>query len=290
MLAHTDGATVRFAMAHFGSDPALRRRMRAFVSVVFAVLGAAACGEAVEGAGSSPAESNRGASSSDAGASGDAVTTTKSDGGGRVTVDASTTATGHGGRCVTSKDCDGDPCVELVPGGFRVCSHPAAAPQTCTDGGESVWPDECCGSCPGAHSTCTLTVRCGGAYMAPHNVCVTDECQTAADCTGKNPICLPSGVRSDHRTCLADNECLHDSDCKAAPNGACVLPGSVGPAGTCNAFTCGSGIVDPVAGPLRCVYGASCTDDADCSGDHCEASGNTLRCVAGARAVCPPPP
>lgn len=264
--------------------------MRVATVASILLLGLVGCGEVTsEVNGAAPDAGPGGArGAGDPASDGGTATTTTSDGGLRVS-DAGAATSRHG-RCTSAKDCDGDPCVELVPGGFKVCSHPAGPPQACVDAGATPWPDECCGSCPGAHSTCTLAVRCGGAYMAPHNVCVTDECQTNADCTGTRPVCLPSGVRSDHRTCLADNECLTDADCKAAPNGACVLAGSVGPAGSCRSFTCGGATVDPIDGALRCVYGASCTDDADCPGGHCEESGGTLRCAAGARSTCPPPP
>src|SRR5262245_45711630 len=56
------------------------------------------------------------------------------------------------GRCSTNADCPGGTCVELVPGGFRVCSTPPVAPQPCSDAGSSL--DQCCGSC--AAGTCTL--------------------------------------------------------------------------------------------------------------------------------------
>ncbi|MBK6692758.1 MAG: hypothetical protein IPG50_11195 [Myxococcales bacterium] len=191
-------------------------------------------------------------------------------------------------HCASDLDCPGGTCVELTPGGFSVCSTEPPGPQLCTDaGGGGPFADECCTSC--AQGVCSLVTSCGGAFMVPHNACIEDACTTNADC-GPKGLCMPRGAGERMRYCLAKNECLRDSDCTQAPNGACVLTTTVGPATTCSPWGC-SGLGGPTyTGPLHCEYGAECTRDADCGNGHCDRIGGRLRCEPAPRAVCPPPP
>ena len=211
------------------------------------------------------------------------------------TLDANTTkkdahASSSTGDCAADFECGPNgKCVELVPGGFRVCGHPPPAPQLCNDAGGPfpIFPDECCGTC--ATGTCTLATYCGGPFINPHNVCAVDACTGNADC-GPKGICLPAGVGDLHaRSCLRDNECLHDTECTAAPGGACILAGENGPKDACVPFTCG-GDVRP-AKPLQCVYPGDCRGDMDCNASfHCEEQNGRLACAPGVRTMCPPPP
>lgn len=204
---------------------------------------------------------------------------------GSTTVDAG--VKGSAGRCATDADCGVDGrCVELAPGGYRVCSHPPPPPEECTDAGSL--PDECCGTCSGG--TCTLVTSCGGAFINPHNECVAPACTTNADC-GANGICLPSGVGSPYgRTCMTMNECIRHADCVAAPGGVCALLGMTGPRPKCGPWTCPGGASTELAYGLACIYGSDCAGDQDCPNGHCETSGGHLTCMPGLRAACPPPP
>lgn len=258
----------------------------------FGGLVVAACGGATLNA-TSTADADAGtrddASSSSSGSSG-----SSSGSSGVVTtfVDAGTvTARRLHARCTTDGDCNGGRCVELSPGGVRVCAMPPPGPQACVDAG-TPYPvaDQCCpgdGRCGAGR--CELVTFCGGAYMNPHNECIVDQCATNADC-GPQGICLPIGVGStQRRTCLTGNACLKDADCTAAPGGSCVLPGSFGPASQCEPWDCpGSSRV--IANPLTCVYGTDCADDGECPGGHCERIGSHTVCASGPRQVCPPPP
>jgi hypothetical protein len=186
-------------------------------------------------------------------------------------------------------------CVSLVGGGFRVCSFPPPVAQPCSDAGTPGGPfsDECCGTNTSACSNgvCTVQASCGGAFINPHNVCVSDECSKNSDC-GARGVCLPTGVGDVHRrTCLPSNDCVADAEC--GPGGACVLLGAVGPAETCMPFSCGQAPAQ-VATKMACVFAGDCRDDRDCPSQHCEATNvgpeTRTRCAAGERVECPPPP
>ncbi len=205
-----------------------------------------------------------------------------------VKVDSGTTRSA--GRCAKDADCGaGGHCVELVTGGFRVCSYPPPAAQACQNGQPSA--DECCGTCSNG-GTCTLHTSCGGAFIEPYNICAVDECTANADC-GPTEICLPTGVGSgDRRTCMTTtDECLRPSDCKAAPDGVCALIGTIGPSSMCAPWACGATSGTQAANGLRCIYANECSDDADCPKGHCEANGaGRPTCQPGTRSQCPPPP
>jgi hypothetical protein len=196
-------------------------------------------------------------------------------------------------RCSTNADCPGGTCERLSPGGVRVCASPPPAPQPCVDAGQQLpFSDACCPNdnrC-GA-SRCVLATFCGGPFVNPHNECATDECTQNSDC-GPRGICLPIGVGDpSRRTCLTGNACLTNADCNAAPSGACVMPGTIGPKDQCEGWAC-FGSNGGTANPLVCVYGGSCADDRECGADrHCDGSilGGSF-CAQGSRTVCPPPP
>lgn len=191
-------------------------------------------------------------------------------------------------HCASDLDCPGGTCVELTPGGFRVCSTEPPGPQLCTDaGGSGPFSDECCTTC--AQGVCSLVTSCGGAFMVPHNQCLEDACTKNSDC-GPKGLCMPRGAGGRMRYCLANNECLIDEDCNQGPNGACVLTTTVGPAAMCSPWGCGSLPDGPYVGSLHCEYNAECTRDVDCGNGHCDRIGGRLRCEPTPRASCPPPP
>ena len=269
------------------------------LGLVFGAASGVGCGQLADVPGDS-SQSDAGTKTTGGGTSGSSssngVDTPLVDGG--VTVKKDAGIARSAGRCAKDLDCGaGGHCVELTVGGYRVCSYPPPAPEECTTGGGGGGGgggpglgDECCGTCAGG-ATCTLQTSCGGAFINPHNVCVTSECAVNADC-GPSGVCLPTGVGSTYaRTCMTTNECLHHTDCTAAPNGICALAGTIGPASECSPWTCGGGsATTQVANGLTCIYGSECSDDADCPKGHCEKVGGRPICQAGERSQCPPPP
>jgi hypothetical protein len=194
----------------------------------------------------------------------DAATDT-SDGGG------SGGALRNSGDCDSKDDCGGDPCVELIAGGYRVCVTPVPEVTTC-----SIPSGQCCKSsdCGGpAGSKCVAgpaQSSCGPAII-PTNACVTDECRTALDCSGKNSICAPAGFLGSKAAKCSDGGCRFDRDCAGA--GAICAPVA---ASCCSTFV-----------GLYCVDPGGCQTDADCgAGQHCTVQGNRTACVSGAVA-CP---
>ncbi len=211
------------------------------------------------------------------------------------------TSTGTGGALNSGMDCDsaadcppdGD-CVELTPGGFRVCQFPVVEATMCinsgsggggtggagtggagtggagTGGGATGPVDECCDS-DGCNNRCVLAPvlpSCGGPVEAPHNVCTDgqNQCDTAQDCGGN--ICAPSGtIGNKVRQCI-EAKCGTDSECTAEDGGRCQL------------------VFEPCCGLARglfCVYPTGgCRKNEDCdAGNYCDVTGNDAKCVAG---------
>jgi hypothetical protein len=145
----------------------------------------------------------------------------------------------------------------------------------------SVPPGQCCKSSDCASDTraparCILgpvETYCGGpAPPPPANVCATDACASAADCTGPNAICAPTGTLGRKAARCMTGGCRFDRDCTAAAGGACV-PVSTG---CCN---------QPSG--LFCLYPGGCRSNADCNklGEQCETDGTRAFC--GPAVSCP---
>jgi hypothetical protein len=224
----------------------------------------------------------------DASGTGGAVTTTSSTTTSTITTSSSTTSsstttssttsssttTFPTGDCQTDADCNGGQCVELTPGGYKVCAHIPPQATACTPSPL----DECCTSadCKGGGKCYAASVfpYCGGPAFQPQNVCVTDQCTDDASCNGdggagKPMICTPAGtVGSPARSCLTAY-CHTDADCTARPGGACLL------------------VHDPCCpypDGLGCVYPGGCVRSADCGqGTFCQLdrTTGTGKCVAG---------
>lgn len=179
------------------------------------------------------------------------------------------------GDCLSDADCLSGSCVELVPGGYRVCS---AAPMTnpCMD----PMFDKCCTDTdcqmPGERCvTGPVTPNCGGPFMPPQNMCAIDQCVSDADCQmmGDASICVLAGLLNRPvNTCLAAS-CLSHLDCTEEPDGKCVL----------HAPACCTGPTN-----LACAYPSDgCRWDIDCPPEfYCDLQGGRARCVPGAVA-CP---
>jgi hypothetical protein len=178
----------------------------------------------------------------------------------------------NSGDCETKDDCGGDPCVELIVGGYRVCVSPVAEATTC-----SIPAGQCCKSADcsatAAGSKCVLgpaQPSCGPAVL-PSNVCVSDGCKNASDCTGDNAICQPAGVFGSKAARCVTGGCRFDRDCLGQGASCAPVVDSC-----CNALV-----------GLYCVYPNGCRRDGDCgAGQHCAIQGNRTTCVAGAVA-CP---
>src|SRR4051794_40752489 len=115
------------------SVPTPRTRSAGLVAAgLLALVALAACGPnvSVSGAGGGSSSSANGTSS----------------GGPTSTSSATSTSTGgtgkNSGDCDTDSDCPGSKCVELVPGGFRVCLDPQPEATKCS--GSML--DQCCSS------------------------------------------------------------------------------------------------------------------------------------------------
>jgi hypothetical protein len=190
---------------------------------------------------------------------------------------ASTTSSGMGGSGVGSGDCDSDAdcpgsaCVEVTPGGYRVCRVDAPEANQCTN--PSL--DECCSTVDCASGACHVTPVipfCGGVMQEPHNVCVADQCADDDVC-GAGMICVPAGTLGRKVRACAPAACKLDADCGAEQDGVCAPVTE-----PCCSFDAG----------LYCVYPSDgCRSNADCPGGYCEiTSEGRTQCAMGAP-ICP---
>jgi hypothetical protein len=185
---------------------------------------------------------------------------------------ASSTGVGGSGYCDTSANCDGYPCIPIVPGGFRTCWLAYLEASNCT--GSNL--DECCDSGDCIGGTCQqwpAKPYCGGAPIEFHNVCVTDECSSSADC-GPGMACAAAGtIHNKMRICIPA-WCEVDADCTAEPGGIC----------------------GPIASPccyeavsLGCVYPSDgCMSEGDCPGTYCMVGNDGRAKCATSLPSCPP--
>ncbi len=176
------------------------------------------------------------------------------------------------GDCHSDAECAPGKCVELTPGGFRVCDVPPMEATACTHGAQ----DQCCTS-----KDCTspekcfegpVIPRCLGVVMLPANQCAGNGCQRSADCPN-NGVCIPAGALSFKVSGCLPTGCHVNADCTAKPSGVCA--------------TVFNSCCSTVAQGLFCVYpGEGCRTSADCKGGHCAINGNLAHCVPGP-AICP---
>jgi hypothetical protein len=166
-------------------------------------------------------------------------------------------AAGTGGSGRNTGDCDESSqcgelgeCVELAPGGFRVCVQPVEEATECHPDG--TFGDECCDTSECEEGVCLespLVPLCGGMPPVPVNVCATDECTSTEQCAAENSVCVPAGVWVRKVGTCVTGSCVFDSDCTEYGGGTC----------------------QPVQGPccfapsgLYCVYPGGCRTSADC--------------------------
>lgn len=173
------------------------------------------------------------------------------------------------GDCAVDADCPGGVCIELVPGGYRVCRVTPVPATGCEPGR----PDACCTTADCISGTCFLGPihrSCGGAVRLPTNECGVDECATDSDCTVG--VCAPAGTFAPVASCVSAS-CFVDADCVAEAGGHCVV--SLDP---CCSIPVG----------LVCSYDSDgCTTSADCVTGYCQVTDGRARCTGGPGPFCP---
>ena len=249
--------------------------------------GAGGSGGSASGTATATASSSAGTGAGGAGGSGGSSGSTAASGGaGSSTTSTSSTSgassgvtSGAGGALSGSGDCNADAqcpgskCVEILPGGFRVCADVLVEATTCSQPGF----DECCGStmpCPGGQKCypSPLDPFCGGAQMLPHNQCAMDQCANDATC-GAESVCLVSAVLGRKERACFPAPCKHDDECTDAAGGQCAP------------------VADPCCGQaatLYCIYPGDCRSNADCGNGYCviDPAKKRAACVASPP-ICP---
>jgi hypothetical protein len=185
---------------------------------------------------------------------------------------------GTGGAPANSGDCTLDRstcgansrCVEITPGGYRVCTTHFPEATSCSGAQECCQSSDC-----KAGATCyptPLAPTCGGIVMIDSNVCASDMCASDADC-GATEICVPAGTLDRKVRMCVPHGCHRDTDCNAATGGVCA-PVSGG--------CCSGGI------GLYCVYpGVGCRKNADCASGNCTIDSKGASQCSTSRLVCP---
>jgi hypothetical protein len=169
------------------------------------------------------------------------------------------------GDCETDADCRQSKCVEVTPGGFRVCLNPPPEATSCNMSTQ----DQCC-----SPADCKLPGRCylapqpcTGPVMLPHNVCMTDQCQSDMDClvgTNLSAICVEPGVFGRPVRSCVPALCRIDTDCTEEPSGICA---------PVTDFCCGSIT-------MACVYPSNgCRGTDGCNNQFCVIQGSRAQCV-----------
>lgn len=169
----------------------------------------------------------------------------------------------NSGDCTTSAECNGGTCVELTPGGYRVCVNPVSEATACQNPQNEF--DECCKSSDCASGKCyafPATPYCGGAQPIEHNVCASNGCEEGVACTldgGGAGACMPAGAFGYKVASCISVGCLKDTDCTKESGGRCALIDNP---------CCGS----PIG--LFCTYPSNaCAKQSDCpDGQHCGVS------------------
>jgi hypothetical protein len=213
-------------------------------------------------------------STSTASAGGSGGSTTSASG---STASASSTSGAGGalsgsGDCSSDAQCPGSKCVEIFPGGFRVCADVLVEAKVCNHPGL----DECCGStmpCPSGQPCypSPLEPFCD-VQVVDHNQCATDQCTNDAAC-GAGNACLVAGVLGRKVRACFPAACKHDSECTDAAGGECAP------------------VADPCCGQattLYCIYPGDCRSNADCGNNFCVIDPAKMRAACTAAApLCP---
>ena len=175
------------------------------------------------------------------------------------------------GDCSSDVDCyPGGTCIEVAPGGFRLCEFPVPEATTCMS-----QLDQCCTS-----ASCTMGEKCylgplvpvcSGVAMQPFNQCAKDQCTTNADCP--NGACMKAGTIGNKVATCVPAACTKDTDCTAMPNGKCATVKE-----PCCQTTTG----------LACIYAGNCRTTKDCpGGQYCAPSQTGAPTCQPGGPICP---
>lgn len=211
------------------------------------------------GASSSASNGSGGASSASTGTGGESST---SSGSGGATSSSASSGTGgasaNSGDCDSDADCPGSMCVEITPGGFRVCLEPQAPTNGC--------PQACA-----SPAKCYAPFGYCGGFVGPMDQCLSDMCSGDSGC-GNDSVCIQAAVLGYPVNACAPAYCKHDTDCTAQAGGICapvedacctVIQGlyCVYPNGGCRSkFDCpGNNYcnADPATGVAACAPGGA---------------------------------
>ena len=157
------------------------------------------------------------------------------------------------GDCNTDADCTPNGhCIEVAPGGFRLCEFPVTEATMCSSA-----QDQCCTS-----ATCMagekcyagpLVPACSGVVMQQFNECAKDACATNADCPAG--ACMKAGTIGNKIATCIPAACTKDTDCTAQANGHCATVEEP----CCHTTT-----------SLQCIYAGNCRTTKDCGvGKYC---------------------
>ncbi len=197
------------------------------------------CGALIGCGGSSTSDGAGGASGSGGSGTGAVAGTGGSGAGGGTGASGGTGATGatggtgasggsgkNSGDCDDDTDCAGGKCVELTPGGYRVCVSPVDEATACQN--QSLGVDECCNSSECTTGKCyafPATPQCFGPQPIDHNVCALDGCELGKLCPVGNEgqgVCMPGGAYGYKVSGCVGGGCEKDTDCTGEPGAICA--------------------------------------------------------------------
>ena len=182
------------------------------------------------------------------------------------------TASRQSGDCtIGMDDChNGTTCVEVTPGGYRVCAVKYPEANGCSPAGG------CCQSsdCPGG-ATCfpsPIAPSCSGVVIIDGNVCASDQCSSDSAC-GSAAICAPAGTFMRKVRMCVQAACRRDTDCTMAPGGICAPVSG----GCCD-----------IPYGLYCVYpNKGCRSNADCPTGNCALDPQGFSVCSTTPLICP---
>jgi hypothetical protein len=170
------------------------------------------------------------------------------------------------GECISDAECFEGTCVELLPGGYRVCRQMPAPINSCAPGEMGCCNSDVC--LPGQR--CFPPVGSCGGLVGPMNRCLGDGCQSDSDCDAG--VCAAAGELGLFvNTCIAALGCRRDADCTAKPGGVCRPIEDA----------CCSGVY-----ALYCFYPGG-TSKADCETRGCGDPATGVATCASMKPVCP---
>ena len=163
-------------------------------------------------------------------------------------------------ECDTDDECPDSRCIEIRPGGFRVCEQRWPHATECSSD-----DDECCSDedCPRELPQCYHVSDLPPARLAGDptgNICIGDGCQSDDDCAGMAQACTDGG-------CVDVVKCV-PAGTIGWPLGTCIPVDCDTDSDCSNGYVCA-----PVEGAcggapnVMCVAPRGCRRNADCGSD-----------------------